>query len=85
MEINELQDNDTMEDTLTGANAQQFYGSLPENFNATITFEKKTVTDFHNTMALQTLSVMNFKEEIKICSTLADEHLHATVSTSAHF
>jgi len=53
MEISELQDNDTMEDTLTEANVQQFYGSLPENFNATINFEKKTVTDFHNTMDLQ--------------------------------
>jgi len=42
-----------MEDTLTEANVQQFYGSLPENFNATINFEKKTVTDFHNTMDLQ--------------------------------
>jgi hypothetical protein len=54
MEINELQDNDTMEDTLTKANVQQFYGSLNENFNATITFEKNTVTDFQNTTDLQT-------------------------------
>jgi len=62
METNELQDNDTMEDTLTEANVQQFYGSLPENFNATVTFEKNNVTDFQNTMDLQTnFSVMNFR------------------------
>jgi hypothetical protein len=54
MEITELQDNDNMEDTLTEVNVQQFYGSLPENFNATTNFKKKTVTDFHNTMDLQT-------------------------------
>jgi len=54
MEINGLQDNDTMEDTLTEANVQQFYGSLHENLNATVNFEKNTVTDFQNTMDLQT-------------------------------
>jgi len=53
MEVNELQDN-TMKDAMTEANVQQFYGSLPENFKATVTFDKKTVTDFHNTMDLQT-------------------------------
>jgi hypothetical protein len=54
MEITELRYSDTMEDILTREMYSTFYGSLPENFNATITFEKNPVVDFHNTMHLRT-------------------------------
>jgi hypothetical protein len=42
-----------MEETLTEANVQQFYGILPKNFNAIITCEKKTVTTFDSTIRLR--------------------------------
>ena len=55
MEITEVQD-DTMEDTLTEANVytSSFMAAYLKNFNATINFEKKTMTDFHKTMDLET-------------------------------
>ena len=61
MEITELQDNDTMEDTSTEANVQQFYGSLPENLKVIIIFEKKTVTDFRNTMVLKKKNAFSYE------------------------
>jgi hypothetical protein len=54
MAITELQDNDAMTVTLTEADVQLFYGSLPDNFNAIITFEQKIVTAFDSTIHLRT-------------------------------